>query len=322
MFNETENQTGENQQTQNPTPSQDSENLEKRIEELNQSGNKSGKRIGIIILLIFLGGVVVGSYYFWNDITNFLNLKEEVKEVDCATDTEECPDGSFVKRISPSCEFAECPLVIDGENTIDKVDISDWQTYRNEEYGFEVQYPEGREIKEYSITDDNDSFNINRKSIVFPIGNEFKYVMHLNLWKNPDKLALVDWLKKTGIDMIININISREPNMYIDKAPVLRILSEGKRETKHFYYFVYQDKGYLMFLEYKSDLEFNKEVEKSLDQIISSFKFLQDTDTDGLFDDREAEYGCDLNNPDTDGDGYLDGDEVKNGYNPNGEGKL
>jgi len=47
-----------------------------------------------------------------------------------------------------------------------------------------------------------------------------------------------------------------------------------------------------------------------------------DSDQDGLSDEEEIFYGTDKNNPDTDGDTYLDGDEVKNGYNPLGDGKL
>ena len=47
-----------------------------------------------------------------------------------------------------------------------------------------------------------------------------------------------------------------------------------------------------------------------------------DSDGDLLTDERENELGTDKNNPDTDGDGYGDGAEVANGYNPNGEGKL
>ena len=48
-----------------------------------------------------------------------------------------------------------------------------------------------------------------------------------------------------------------------------------------------------------------------------------DTDDDGLRDYEEKEiYHTDLNNSDTDNDGYSDGDEVKAGYNPLGEGKL
>ncbi len=47
-----------------------------------------------------------------------------------------------------------------------------------------------------------------------------------------------------------------------------------------------------------------------------------DTDNDGLSDEDEIIYGTDINNPDTDGDGYLDGEEVESGYNPLGEGLL
>ncbi len=43
---------------------------------------------------------------------------------------------------------------------------------------------------------------------------------------------------------------------------------------------------------------------------------LLDTDNDGLTDEQEEIYGTDRLNPDTDGDGYLDGEEVENGFNP------
>ncbi len=48
-----------------------------------------------------------------------------------------------------------------------------------------------------------------------------------------------------------------------------------------------------------------------------------DSDSDKLDDYAEVNtYKTDPLNPDTDGDGYLDGTEVENGYNPNGPGKL
>jgi len=46
-----------------------------------------------------------------------------------------------------------------------------------------------------------------------------------------------------------------------------------------------------------------------------------DTDGDGLADQLEDGLGTDRNNPDTDGDGYNDGDELMNGYNPLGSGR-
>lgn len=48
-----------------------------------------------------------------------------------------------------------------------------------------------------------------------------------------------------------------------------------------------------------------------------------DTDRDGLSDyDELFLYQTNPKDNDSDGDGYLDGEEIKGGYNPNGEGKL
>jgi len=47
-----------------------------------------------------------------------------------------------------------------------------------------------------------------------------------------------------------------------------------------------------------------------------------DSDLDGLTDEQERILGTDPNNPDTDGDGVSDGDEVKAGRNPLGSGTL
>ncbi len=41
-----------------------------------------------------------------------------------------------------------------------------------------------------------------------------------------------------------------------------------------------------------------------------------DTDNDGLINASEAVWGTDPNNPDTDGDGFADGEEVENNHNP------
>ncbi len=61
------------------------------------------------------------------------------------------------------------------------------------------------------------------------------------------------------------------------------------------------------------------EEERALGMNINSV----DSDSDGLFDRIEVKvYKTDPLNSDTDGDGFLDGEEVKDGYNPKGEGKL
>jgi len=48
----------------------------------------------------------------------------------------------------------------------------------------------------------------------------------------------------------------------------------------------------------------------------------RDDDGDGLLNGREEFYGSDPTNPDTDGDGFNDGLEVRNGFNPISTGQL
>lgn len=49
---------------------------------------------------------------------------------------------------------------------------------------------------------------------------------------------------------------------------------------------------------------------------------VRDPDVDKLTNLQEYQYGTNPQKPDTDNDGYKDGDEVINGYNPNGPGRL
>lgn len=80
----------------------------------------------IILVLIIIGG---GVWYF---IAN--------KPVACTEEAKLCPDGTAVGRTGKNCEFAECPIMDQ---------FKDWNTYKNEEYGFEMKYPNDFPI--YSI---------------------------------------------------------------------------------------------------------------------------------------------------------------------------
>ena len=57
-------------------------------------------------------------------------------------------------------------------------------------------------------------------------------------------------------------------------------------------------------------------------EYVSPIALIFDRDSDGLSDDLEKRIGTDPENSDTDGDGFSDGDEVKNYYNPLGEGSM
>ena len=91
---------------------------------------------------------------------------------------------------------------------------------------------------------------------------------------------------------------------------------------KEYIYRSFSDDYYALLFTLELDADISN-LEKGLNIATPEGEFkAADTDDDNLYDEEEAQYGTDPNNPDSDGDGYLDGEEVKNGYNPLGEGKL
>lgn len=59
----------------------------------------------------------------------------------CTMEAKECPDGSFVGRKGPKCEFTRCPETIDSNK-------QGWKTYKNYSLGFEISFPEKFKIVE------------------------------------------------------------------------------------------------------------------------------------------------------------------------------
>lgn len=56
----------------------------------------------------------------------------------CTQEAKVCPDGSFVSRTGPNCEFAVCP-----ENSIQPGQNNEgWKTFSDEERGISFQYPD------------------------------------------------------------------------------------------------------------------------------------------------------------------------------------
>ncbi|MCG2690202.1 hypothetical protein L6252_02905 [Candidatus Parcubacteria bacterium] len=80
----------------------------------------------VILIIALVAIVVVGGIYLYtqkpttleegNELDDFGDENED--PVACAQDALQCPDGSYVSRTGPNCEFAECPsgdCVLEGE---------------------------------------------------------------------------------------------------------------------------------------------------------------------------------------------------------------
>ena len=99
--------------------------------------------------VLVVGGVAVGSYYLWQKSASNSN------QTACTMEAKLCFDGSSVGRTGPNCEFAACPSV-SASPSIVADGTEGWQTYKNEEYGFEVKYPKEWKSGEDSTTPTGD----------------------------------------------------------------------------------------------------------------------------------------------------------------------
>ena len=87
----------------------------------------------VIGLIILVAPIVIGAYWLGKQATT-------PQPVACTMDAKECPDGSYVSRIPPFCEFAKCPInQVLLTQTIDET--ANWKTYTNQDSSYSFKYP-------------------------------------------------------------------------------------------------------------------------------------------------------------------------------------
>ncbi len=213
---------------------------------------------GALILLI-VG--LTACYAVWASETHSWPFGIEETAM-CTMEAKQCPDGSYVGRTGPACEFAACsPSPLQGEDR-GEVDTSDWKTYRNEEYGFELSYPE-----DWSIFTSFDSPKppvlMVKSPIVIPSETEpLYYVLSVSISDN--QLKNSDGNLGTG--EVVNIGGEKA---IVSKDTIEEAISTSVFHNSKFYnllFYPYQPK----YPEWKSD-----EFEKIYLAILSSFKFIE-----------------------------------------------
>ncbi|MBI3631763.1 MAG: hypothetical protein HY219_02765 [Candidatus Staskawiczbacteria bacterium] len=125
---------------------------------------KGNLALAIAVVVGFTAVITLGLYLIYDKslITSLFTKKQE-KPVACAQEAKVCPDGSSVGRTGPNCEFADCPTVKPQDET------AGWQTYKNDQYGFEIKYPKNFSVNKNSTTDnivlDYDNYGQNSFSV-------------------------------------------------------------------------------------------------------------------------------------------------------------
>ncbi|MBU1102498.1 hypothetical protein KJ853_02465 [Patescibacteria group bacterium] len=122
------------QQSNAPNALDNSQNNKPNI----ASPNPYSKKTWLLILSIAVVAILAagGGVFAWQ---KWFSPVPSPSIHACIQDAKQCPDGSYVGRTGPNCEFAECPSA---SPSVSPDATADWQTYRNQEYGFEVKYPD------------------------------------------------------------------------------------------------------------------------------------------------------------------------------------
>jgi len=74
-----------------------------------ESQTKTILTVVVLIVLVFAGAMYYRSQKMIDE-TNAPPVEEE--GVACTMDAKQCPDGSYVGRTGPDCEFAPCPETV------------------------------------------------------------------------------------------------------------------------------------------------------------------------------------------------------------------
>jgi len=89
--------------------------------------------LGLILLIVIVAGVAGYFVFVQKFDTQITTSPIPSNGIFCTQDAKQCPDGSYVGRTGPKCEFALCPTP--------KNETSSWKTYANKTFGHEFKYP-------------------------------------------------------------------------------------------------------------------------------------------------------------------------------------
>lgn len=142
--------------------------------------------VATVLVILLIAGLLISGRGPWN------TPSDEV--VACTMDAKLCPDGSYVGRIPPICEFAPCPDE-NGDNDKESSNetILETRVYTNTEYGFQLSYPDS-----YKALDDPDSLYGWPDALVLFYKGGQAYDVVVEVWDTKDQY-LQKYLDDSGI---------------------------------------------------------------------------------------------------------------------------
>ena len=143
--------------------------------------NKKQLIITIIIVIIL---AAIGGGWFW-----YVNNRGEQVNPPVTENSGQGPqDSSNTENNQLQGEVVGSPAA--------DVDMSDWLTYRNEEWGFEVKYPEGWELSEEYKQYNSHNVIAVKKMFVNQYGSTDGSIIKINVYSVDNKKDVREWLDK------------------------------------------------------------------------------------------------------------------------------
>lgn len=90
----------------------------------------------VVAVILVVVSLACGAYYWWRNYGSGAPRA-------CTMEAKLCPDGSYVGRTGPDCEFAQCPAD----------PTAGWPTHTSAAMGFAFKYP-----KEYSAPQERENY--------------------------------------------------------------------------------------------------------------------------------------------------------------------
>ena len=113
----------------------------------------------VVIIVLALAGSCGAMVWYMNNLVKNISpaaVSQKTNPIDnnpdkteglvCAQDAKQCPDGSYVSRTGPNCQFAPCPEASANqpiEQPANQIGSTAGTVYTSKEFGFQVTIPQG-----------------------------------------------------------------------------------------------------------------------------------------------------------------------------------
>ncbi len=285
-----------------------------------QRSLKNNLIIGAIIIIVLGSLMLLAAWLFVKSIKQSDNSQPTAQAP--AAKKNNLNSDSPAPAAQPKTATSSAPV----QPTVDYqqlLSVDQWQSVENKQYYYSLKAPASWQKK--TVASEDQPTGSNRLEQLEFTDEHGKLFFKLDIFDNTQQLSLADWLFKTR-----RLSSAQLQPFTLHNQPAYKLIDE--QQGQYVIYALYGNYIYALTFKQAQDDNF-KQVNNHLlvnfkftplspssgqqkNSVPNNFQPAIDSDHDGLTDEEEVLYGTDKNKRDTDADGYTDGDEVANLYNP------